>query len=67
MAKKIPLKLAIAEYPHTSKIRDGSIEIEGIEPEFITVKETLELFRSFYPNPHSMDEIVRICSLDDIE
>jgi ABC-2 type transport system ATP-binding protein len=35
-------------------------------PEFITVKETLNLFRSFYPNPKSMDEIVEICSLSDI-
>jgi ABC-2 type transport system ATP-binding protein len=35
-------------------------------PEFITVKETLELFRAFYPNPRSMDEIIEICSLIDI-
>ncbi len=35
-------------------------------PEFITVKETLELFMAFYPNPRTMDEIVAICSLDDI-
>jgi ABC-2 type transport system ATP-binding protein len=35
-------------------------------PEFITVKETLELFRSFYPNPRTMDEIIEICSLSDI-
>ena len=35
-------------------------------PEFITVKETLELFRSLYPNPRTVDEIVGICSLSDI-
>jgi len=35
-------------------------------PEFITVKETLELFRSLYPKPRSIDEIVEICSLSDI-
>jgi ABC-2 type transport system ATP-binding protein len=35
-------------------------------PEFITVKETLELFRSLYPNPRSMDEVIDICSLSDI-
>ncbi len=35
-------------------------------PEFITVKETLELFRSFYPNPRTMDEVIEICSLQDI-
>ncbi len=35
-------------------------------PEFITVRETLELFRSFYPNPRSLEEIVELCSLSDI-
>jgi ABC-2 type transport system ATP-binding protein len=35
-------------------------------PEFITVKETLELFRSLYPKPRGIDEIIEICSLSDI-
>jgi ABC-2 type transport system ATP-binding protein len=35
-------------------------------PEFITVKETLKLFAAFYPNPRPIDELVRLCSLDDI-
>lgn len=35
-------------------------------PEFITVKETLELFRSFYPHPRTMEEVIEICSLADI-
>lgn len=35
-------------------------------PEFITVRETLELFRSFYPHPRTMEEIIEICSLSDI-
>lgn len=35
-------------------------------PEFITVRETLVLFASFYPNPRSLDDIVDICSLGDI-
>lgn len=35
-------------------------------PEFITVKETLELFRSFYPDPRPLDEVIRLCSLEDI-
>jgi ABC-2 type transport system ATP-binding protein len=35
-------------------------------PEFITVKETLEMFSAFYPHPRSMDEVIRLCSLDDI-
>lgn len=35
-------------------------------PEFITVKETLRLFSAFYPNPRPLDEIVDLCSLQDI-
>lgn len=35
-------------------------------PEFITVKETLHLFASFYPTPRPFDEIVDLCSLADI-
>jgi ABC-2 type transport system ATP-binding protein len=33
--------------------------------EFLTVRETLELFSRLYPNPKSIDEIVRVCSLED--
>ncbi|GAB1484223.1 ABC transporter ATP-binding protein [Treponema sp.] len=35
-------------------------------PEFITVKETIQLFSSFYANPRPLDEVVALCSLDDI-
>jgi ABC-2 type transport system ATP-binding protein len=35
-------------------------------PEFISVKETLELFGSFYPNPRLMEEVIELCSLQDI-
>lgn len=35
-------------------------------PEFITVMETLELFSSFYPEPCPMDELIELCSLQDI-
>lgn len=35
-------------------------------PEFITVKETINLFRAFYPNPRPLDELVEICALSDI-
>ena len=45
LASKVALKIAIAEYPHTSAIRDGSIPIEGVKPEFITVKPQIGAFR----------------------
>ncbi len=35
-------------------------------PEFITVKETLALFSSFYPRPRPLKEVIKLCSLDDI-
>jgi len=35
-------------------------------PEFITVKETIELFQAFYPHPREMKELIAICSLEDI-
>lgn len=35
-------------------------------PEFITVRETLELFSAFYAAPRPMAEVIRLCSLEDI-
>lgn len=45
VADKARLTLAVAEHPHTSRIRDGSIPIEGVEAEFITVKPQIGAFR----------------------
>lgn len=45
MADKLKLTLAIAEHPHTAAIRSGAIPIEGVEPEFITVKPQIGAFR----------------------
>ncbi len=35
-------------------------------PEYITVKETLDLFSAFYPHPRPIKEVIELCSLDDI-
>lgn len=45
MAGKVRLTIAIAEHPHTSAIRSGAIEIEGVEAEIITVKPQIGAFR----------------------
>lgn len=45
MAKKVHLKIAVAEYPHTSAVRNGSIPIEGVDAEFITVEPQIAAFR----------------------
>ena len=34
--------------------------------EFLTVKETLRLFARLYPTPLSLEEIIELCSLEDI-
>jgi 4,5-dihydroxyphthalate decarboxylase len=45
LASKVHLKIAVAEYPHTSAVRNGSIPIEGVEAEIITVKPQIGAFR----------------------
>jgi 4,5-dihydroxyphthalate decarboxylase len=45
LADKIPLKIAIGDHPHTAAIRNGSIPIEGVEAEFVTVKPQIGAFR----------------------
>ncbi|CAD6559557.1 PhnD/SsuA/transferrin family substrate-binding protein [Paraburkholderia metrosideri] len=45
MSTKVHLKIAIADHPQTSAVRDGSIPIEGVEAEFVTVKPQIGAFR----------------------
>jgi 4,5-dihydroxyphthalate decarboxylase len=45
VVEKLHLKIAVAEHPHTSAIRNGSIPIHGVEAEFITVKPQIGAFR----------------------
>jgi len=41
----VHLTVAIADHPHTSAVRSGSIPIAGVDPEFITVKPQIAAFR----------------------
>ncbi|MDR5832309.1 ABC transporter substrate-binding protein [Caballeronia sp. LP006] len=45
MTRKVKLKIAIAEHPHTSAIRNGTIPIDGVDAEFITVRPQIGAFR----------------------
>ena len=45
MAKKLHLTLAVADYPHTAALLNGSIEIEGVEAEFVRVQPQIAAFR----------------------
>lgn len=45
MAGKVKLKIAVADYPHTAAIRNGSIPIEGVDAEIVTVEPQIGAFR----------------------
>ena len=45
MASKVHLRLAVADYPHTAALRNGSIPIEGVDAEIITVEPQIAAFR----------------------
>jgi 4,5-dihydroxyphthalate decarboxylase len=45
LADKVHLKIAVADYPHTAAVRNGSIPIEGVEAEIITVQPQIAAFR----------------------
>src|SRR6266581_1554890 len=45
LTDKVRLKIAVAEYPHTSAIRNGSIPIEGVDAQIVTVQPQIAAFR----------------------
>jgi 4,5-dihydroxyphthalate decarboxylase len=45
VSAKVHLTIAVAEYPHTSAVRNGSIPIDGVEAEIITVQPQIAAFR----------------------
>ncbi len=45
MKKKVRLSVAVAEYPHTSAVRNGSIPIEGVDAGIVTVEPQIAAFR----------------------
>jgi 4,5-dihydroxyphthalate decarboxylase len=50
LADKVRLKIAVAEAPHTSAVRNGSIPIEGVDAEIITVEPQIGAFRRMVRN-----------------
>src|SRR5579871_561969 len=48
--KGVKLTIAVADYPHTAAVRDGSIPIEGIDAEIVTVKPQIGAFRRMVRN-----------------
>jgi 4,5-dihydroxyphthalate decarboxylase len=45
LSDHVHLKIAVAEHPHTSAVRNGSIPIEGVDAEIITVEPQIAAFR----------------------
>ena len=45
VTRKVHLDFAIGEYPHTAEILNGSIPIEGVEPNFIKVVPQIGAYR----------------------
>jgi 4,5-dihydroxyphthalate decarboxylase len=45
LAGKVHLEIAVADYPHTAAVRNGTIPIEGVDAEFITVQPQIAAFR----------------------
>jgi 4,5-dihydroxyphthalate decarboxylase len=45
LASKVRLTIAVADYPHTAAVRNGSIPIEGVDAEIITVEPQIAAFR----------------------
>ncbi len=45
MSKSVKLTIAIADHPHTAAVKDGTIPIDGVEAEFVTVKPQIAAFR----------------------
>ena len=45
MADKPRLKIAIATYGHTRALKDGSVPIEGVDPDFVEVAPIIGAFR----------------------
>jgi 4,5-dihydroxyphthalate decarboxylase len=45
LAGKVQLRIAVAEHPHTSAVRNGSIPIEGVDAQIITVEPQIGAFR----------------------
>jgi 4,5-dihydroxyphthalate decarboxylase len=43
--RRVQLKIAVAEYPHTAAVCNGSIPIEGVDTEIVTVQPQIAAFR----------------------
>src|SRR5581483_12284542 len=52
---------------HTARLRTGVMLQGGRAPEMLRVREHIEIFRGYYPNPMAYADIIEIAGLDGIE
>jgi len=52
---------------HAARTRTGVMLQVGRAPEMLRVREHIELFRGYYPNPMAYDELVKVAGLEGIE
>jgi 4,5-dihydroxyphthalate decarboxylase len=45
LTDSVALKIAVADYPHTVALKDGSVPIRGVQPEFVNVVPQIAAFR----------------------
>jgi 4,5-dihydroxyphthalate decarboxylase len=45
MPEPLKLKIAIANYGHTAPLKDGSVPIEGVQPDYVKVEPIIAAFR----------------------
>ncbi len=52
---------------HRARLRTGVMLQGGRAPEMLRVREHIEIFRGYYPNPMAYADIIQIAGLDGIE
>ena len=52
---------------HTARLRTGVMLQGGRAPEMLRVREHIEIFRGYYPNPMAYADIIEVAGLGDIE
>jgi 4,5-dihydroxyphthalate decarboxylase len=50
LTSSLPLKIAVANYPHTAALKEGRIPIRGVDAEFVNVQPQIAAFRRMVRN-----------------
>src|SRR3989442_438821 len=59
--------LGVDPAPHPRRLREQMgivLQSTGIDP-YLTVAETIDMYRGFYPHPRSLDEVITLVGLEE--